>query len=98
MPVREEADRRAAVGAMRLQSGRQAESHRYSSHIPGDYLDGEIATPHRVICTLRYSSGEDAPGTKDYPEPVETLPRQIILCIYTVADNAAAFAEVQIVK
>lgn len=37
MPVREEAGRRAAVGAMRLQSGRQAEGHRYSPHIPGDY-------------------------------------------------------------
>lgn len=36
MPVREEASGGVAVGAVRLQSGWQAESHRYSSHLPGE--------------------------------------------------------------
>lgn len=36
MPVREETSRGAAVGAVRLQSGWQAEGHRYTLHIPGD--------------------------------------------------------------
>lgn len=35
MPIREEASRGVALCAVRLQSGWQAESHRYSSHLPG---------------------------------------------------------------
>lgn len=38
VPIREEASRGAAVGAVRLQSRRQAKSHQYSSHVSGDYF------------------------------------------------------------